>query len=698
MTQSASDNYKVEEAKAAGAKPKYYIAFYRTSKSFSAATYAAGSHINTKFVSSNLQLAAGQTSGNWTSAILDSGHLTPNVIFDYATWTQVLNGGTVTVQLRSAAVYGSVTAASYSTYTNAVLDHTSRYRYYQIKISLTGDTSPTVASFVLRHKALIPRSEYKSMGSISCGAGIDLSDISAGGVSVTLDNSLYQWDKRNAASYIYGLSFYFQKLEIWAGFELADTSIEWLLQFVGEIESLTVGSGGDAEGAATLSARDFLFRKLSVTKIGAPTSTGTPSPYMAGKRYRVPCIETASPSYTNTTIAFVDSNPDTITDTANGFVDAGIEAGDEIRITGTANNNNTYTVDTVIAGTITLIAGNTVTAEAAGAAVTVTINHVFSFYCSQSISTIDATYTKSSESNTWDTASPKETSTANKTVTFITDPGASVSVDITVNATDHPCDIITDIITNILVLDSDQYSATSIATTKTRTSGLAVGVSFDNITVLEALRQLARVLDAAIFIENGVLKAISWYPDIDETLSFTDSKVQDIQITDSMAEIQNVASVYYGNYAEEKTNYSKISLTDSVAAYGELSGEDFDFTYKAAISITSPTVAVAILGHRIARESDQAEVIIATLPLDILRIEIMDILALTAAKHSFTAQKVQVYNKDVSLDSYNGKIAIVQYTGAQYMYFQDADPTEDLFYFVDNPVPSDQELYRSYNY
>lgn len=76
--------------------------------------------------------------------------------------------------------------------------------------------------------------------------------------------------------------------------------------------------------------------------------------------------------YTNTTIAFVNSNPDTITDTAAGFVTAGFVAGDIIRITGSVSNNGTYTIATVVAGTITLIATDVLTVAAAGASVTIT--------------------------------------------------------------------------------------------------------------------------------------------------------------------------------------------------------------------------------------------------------------------------------------------------------------------------------------
>lgn len=73
------------------------------------------------------------------------------------------------------------------------------------------------------------------------------------------------------------------------------------------------------------------------------------------------------------TIAFVNSNPDTITDAGNGFIAAGFYAGQRITVSGAANpgNNNTFTIRSVTAGTITLIATDALTAEAAGAVITI---------------------------------------------------------------------------------------------------------------------------------------------------------------------------------------------------------------------------------------------------------------------------------------------------------------------------------------
>lgn len=72
-------------------------------------------------------------------------------------------------------------------------------------------------------------------------------------------------------------------------------------------------------------------------------------------------------SYTASTIAFVNGTPDTITDSANGFVTAGFEVGDVITVSDTASNNGTYTITNVAAGTLT-VSGTGIADEAAGSA------------------------------------------------------------------------------------------------------------------------------------------------------------------------------------------------------------------------------------------------------------------------------------------------------------------------------------------
>ncbi len=78
--------------------------------------------------------------------------------------------------------------------------------------------------------------------------------------------------------------------------------------------------------------------------------------------------------------AFVDSNPDTITHSGNGFLDAGFEDGMKVVIRGSASNDGFATLNTVAAGTMTFVSGVALTAEAAGERVTITERPLLSMY------------------------------------------------------------------------------------------------------------------------------------------------------------------------------------------------------------------------------------------------------------------------------------------------------------------------------
>lgn len=74
-------------------------------------------------------------------------------------------------------------------------------------------------------------------------------------------------------------------------------------------------------------------------------------------------------NYTAATITFNNANPDTLTDSANGF--GSFESGMQILVSGSSSNDGAYTVDTAAAGTLTLQSADNLTAEAAGESVTI---------------------------------------------------------------------------------------------------------------------------------------------------------------------------------------------------------------------------------------------------------------------------------------------------------------------------------------
>lgn len=72
--------------------------------------------------------------------------------------------------------------------------------------------------------------------------------------------------------------------------------------------------------------------------------------------------------YTASTIAFNDADPDTITDSANGFGD--FSNSQDILVSGSTSNDGVWTVNTSSAGTLTLQSSDALTAEAEGDSIT----------------------------------------------------------------------------------------------------------------------------------------------------------------------------------------------------------------------------------------------------------------------------------------------------------------------------------------
>ena len=72
-----------------------------------------------------------------------------------------------------------------------------------------------------------------------------------------------------------------------------------------------------------------------------------------------------------TNIAFVDSNPDTITRAAGSFISDGFAVGDTITVAGSAGNSSEFTIDVLAATTITLPVGEALVAEGAGPSITI---------------------------------------------------------------------------------------------------------------------------------------------------------------------------------------------------------------------------------------------------------------------------------------------------------------------------------------
>ncbi|MEE9367034.1 MAG: hypothetical protein V3W44_10130 [Dehalococcoidales bacterium] len=87
--------------------------------------------------------------------------------------------------------------------------------------------------------------------------------------------------------------------------------------------------------------------------------------------FRFKWMKSIDTTITASTISFTDDDPETILDSADGFLDAGFAAEDRITVSGSTSNDGSYIILSVTAGVISLVAGSGLVIEAAGASVTI---------------------------------------------------------------------------------------------------------------------------------------------------------------------------------------------------------------------------------------------------------------------------------------------------------------------------------------
>lgn len=123
-------------------------------------------------------------------------------------------------------------------------------------------------------------------------------------------------------------------------------------------------------GAGNIATTKMDIQRVSGADWDESTITWNTKPALDASTLTTVSMQTLA-NITDDTIAFVNSNPDTITDSNNNFLDRRFIDKEQIIVTGSASNDGTYTVNTATAGTLTLIDSDSLTPEAAGSTVTI---------------------------------------------------------------------------------------------------------------------------------------------------------------------------------------------------------------------------------------------------------------------------------------------------------------------------------------
>jgi len=154
-----------------------------------------------------------------------------------------------------------------------------------------------------------------------------------------------------------------------------DTNRTWLYQIVGRdihLWQYTQGANTDTLGSFRIRLpNDFYGNQLIYPN--EDITDGLRVEYKAlNEPFIAEALEDMQVFIDGTTIAFVDGggSSDTITDSGSGFVTAGFESTDKIRVIGSASNDGDYQLTAAAAGTLTMATGS-LTAETASESVTI---------------------------------------------------------------------------------------------------------------------------------------------------------------------------------------------------------------------------------------------------------------------------------------------------------------------------------------
>ncbi len=135
------------------------------------------------------------------------------------------------------------------------------------------------------------------------------------------------------------------------------------------IEGITLSFSDNGANPDTITDSRNGFVRAGLAPGQTITVTGSSSNDGTYKIQDIPTLVSSGISFEDN-----DPDPDTISDSGSGFLSADFEVGQRIRVKYSTSNNRTTTIDQITAGTITLRAGDDLNVEAAGRPITIQLS------------------------------------------------------------------------------------------------------------------------------------------------------------------------------------------------------------------------------------------------------------------------------------------------------------------------------------
>ena len=313
MRQAGAD-YLREEARCRGARPRVKAVLFPYELDYGLAP-GSGEFIRTAYGGEPGKLAMGDgylTSGSWTSPVVQT--FSPYLDGAVPSWAEPAGHMDVEIRLRTGETPVELAQAAFARLTSG--QDLSLAPYFQVKVdfdetirawglddpgeadefsayavdqgpdggfeSYASDGPGCLAAFSLAGRLTLPEREIIDPGGVRVELAQDFSELRTGDNVLVLDNRVGQWLNRAENAYLNEPDWTRKQLALYHGWELADSTVAWQLLYQGVMQRLSgMADGWRQPHRVRLESQDGVAAGLK-QKIGVPADTGERRPFMRG--------------------------------------------------------------------------------------------------------------------------------------------------------------------------------------------------------------------------------------------------------------------------------------------------------------------------------------------------------------------------------------------------------------------------------
>ena len=550
MRQAGTD-YLREEGRSRGARPRVKAVLFPYELDYGLAP-GSGEFIRTAYGGEPGKLAMAEgylTSGSWTSPVVQK--FSPYLDEAAASWEEPAGHMDVEVRLRTGETPAGVAQAAFTLLASG--QDIALAPYFQVKVDLdetirawglddpgeadeftayavdqapdggfesyASDGPGCLAGFSLAGRLTLPEREIIDPGGLRVELARDFSELRTGDHVLVLDNRVGQWLNRAENAYLLEPDWTRKHVGLYHGWESAGGTVAWQLLYQGVVQRLSgMAHAWRQPHRVRLESQDGVAGRLK-QKIGAPAETGERRPFMRGaylaqgELTRVVEASLSEISRTGSGSATLQLRGTYRGDYLQDYLLEAETSGEvgSARFRWSHNQGQSWEkTDLTTAGAdgpVELEEGLSVYWEsglgpdlAAGDRWTFTafppVYHYQVF--GGPFEAITAVYLAGEEDD------DRVTKDAATGLIQVSGKNASVSARVVKDHTTHPVDMVADILAEVGLEAAIHQDSFALA--KSLTPEYAMGVSFENVTAAQAVREIVRRSLYDLWIDFGEIK------------------------------------------------------------------------------------------------------------------------------------------------------------------------------------------------